>query len=178
MSMKPEERVARPPDRSPRRLICTGAGTPVGGRRAASGTSLIEVMIAIVVVGIGLLGIAAIQIHALQSSKASYDMSITTIRAMDLVERLWAAACLLDQNPDERGEISANILEQWLNAHGLAEADICFIDPDEIIQTPPVCVPLDNDYLQDDLHYRFELNWTQRSNVSNRPLYDTQLLCP
>jgi type IV pilus assembly protein PilV len=54
------------------------------------GVTLIEVMIALLVLSIGLLGVAAMQLKALQSSSHSYQRTLATLAAQDAVERLWA----------------------------------------------------------------------------------------
>ena len=72
-------------------------------RRAtrASGFTLIETLIALLVLSVGLLGLAAVQVQSLQNSHASYERSMATMQARDLVERLWAGICdLYDANGD------------------------------------------------------------------------------
>ena len=58
-----------------------------------SGFTLIEILIALLVLSIGLLGLAAVQFQSLQNSHASYERSMATMQARDLVERLWAGIC-------------------------------------------------------------------------------------
>lgn len=58
-------------------------------KRSQSGVSLIEVMVALVVLSIGLLGIALLQIRALQSTHAAYQATLASIMATDAEERLW-----------------------------------------------------------------------------------------
>tara|TARA_R110000796_G_scaffold236277_3_gene355623 strand:- start:516 stop:932 length:417 start_codon:yes stop_codon:yes gene_type:complete len=54
------------------------------------GFSLIEALIALVVLSIGLIGVAAMQLKALQSATAGYQRSVATLAAVDAQERLWA----------------------------------------------------------------------------------------
>ena len=54
------------------------------------GFTLIEALIAILVLSLGLLGVAAMQLKAMQSAHVSYQRSIATLSAQDAVERLWA----------------------------------------------------------------------------------------
>ncbi len=77
-----------------------------------SGFSLVEVMVTLLVLSIGLLGIAALQVVALQSSSTSLHRSIAVIQANDLVERLWANVCDLD-DVDRREDIE----DAWNTAH-------------------------------------------------------------
>lgn len=60
------------------------------GRRAA-GFSLIEALVALVVLAIGLLGIAGVQLKGLQSADLAIQRGIANIAAEDARERLWAA---------------------------------------------------------------------------------------
>jgi type IV pilus assembly protein PilV len=54
-----------------------------------SGLSMLEVLVALVVLSIGLLGTAALQIQALQSAHSSYQRTIASVIAADAAERLW-----------------------------------------------------------------------------------------
>lgn len=53
------------------------------------GFSLIEVLIALVVLAFGLMGVAAMQIKALQSATEGYQRSIAVVAAVDAQERIW-----------------------------------------------------------------------------------------
>jgi type IV pilus assembly protein PilV len=75
-----------------------------------AGFSLIEVLITMVIISIALLGLAVLQVKALQYSYASYQRSLATIQANDLVERLWAGVCAL---PGSANSISA----EWVTAN-------------------------------------------------------------
>lgn len=55
-----------------------------------SGATLIEVLVAIVVLAIGLLGLAGLQISSLQSNHSAYYRSQATILAYDLTDRMRA----------------------------------------------------------------------------------------
>lgn len=54
------------------------------------GFSLIEALIALVVLSLGLIGVAAMQLKALQSANAGYQRSVASVAAVDAQERLWA----------------------------------------------------------------------------------------
>lgn len=82
------------------------------------GFSLIEALIALVVLSVGLLGVAAMQLKALQSANAGYQRSVASVAAVDAYERLWAALqpgnnC--DVIVDEVQTIQTEWLNQWLN---------------------------------------------------------------
>ncbi|WP_245678775.1 type IV pilus modification protein PilV [Halomonas shengliensis] len=70
------------------------------------GFTLLEVLIAIVVLALGLLGLAALQMNALKSADVSYQRSIATLAAQDLAERTWG---FLLASPDYFGESDATI---------------------------------------------------------------------
>lgn len=59
------------------------------GISRSEGFTLIEALVAVLVLSIGLLGVAAMQLKALQSSHVSYQRTIATLAAQDAVERLW-----------------------------------------------------------------------------------------
>ncbi|WP_258394065.1 type IV pilus modification protein PilV [Halomonas sp. SL1] len=54
------------------------------------GFSLLEALIALLVLSIGLLGVAGMQLKALQGAHAAYQRSIASLAAQDAQERLWA----------------------------------------------------------------------------------------
>ncbi|MEQ6889688.1 type IV pilus modification protein PilV [Halomonas sp. CS7] len=53
------------------------------------GFTLLEVLIAVLVLSTGLLGVAAMQLKAMKSVQVSYQRSIASLAAQDAVERLW-----------------------------------------------------------------------------------------
>lgn len=54
------------------------------------GFTLIEALVALLVLSIGLLGVAAMQLKSLQGAHAAYQRSIASLAAQDAQERLWA----------------------------------------------------------------------------------------
>jgi len=62
----------------------------VSGRQLAGGMSLVEVLAALVVVSVGLLGVAALQITSLRSSQASFLRTQATALADDIIDRMRA----------------------------------------------------------------------------------------
>lgn len=71
-----------------------------------SGVTLIETLITMLIVSVGLLSIAALQLKSVQYASESYHRSVATVLAGDLVERLWAGICTL---PDD----AETIAEDW-----------------------------------------------------------------
>ena len=56
------------------------------------GFSLIEILITVLVLSIGLLGVAAMHLTSLRAATSSYQTSIASSAALDFEERLWIAA--------------------------------------------------------------------------------------
>ena len=54
------------------------------------GTTLIEVLIALIVLSIGLLGLALLQVTSVQSNHSAYYRSQATVLAHDLADRMRA----------------------------------------------------------------------------------------
>ncbi|SER41432.1 type IV pilus assembly protein PilV [Vreelandella subterranea] len=54
------------------------------------GFSLVEALIALLVLSLGLVGVAAMQLKALQSATQGYQRSVASVAAVDAQERLWA----------------------------------------------------------------------------------------
>lgn len=55
----------------------------------SKGFTLIEALVALLVISIGMLGLAAMSIKSLQSSHASYNRSLATLVALDVREKAW-----------------------------------------------------------------------------------------
>lgn len=58
-------------------------------RSCSRGFTLLEALVAVLVLALGLLGVAAMQLKALQSSHVSFQRTVATMAAQDAVERLW-----------------------------------------------------------------------------------------
>ena len=59
-------------------------------RRPARGFGLIEVLISIVVLAVGLLGLASLQAFGLQNNQSAYNRTVATLQAYDLADRMRA----------------------------------------------------------------------------------------
>ncbi|WP_268814348.1 type IV pilus modification protein PilV [Nitrincola tapanii] len=76
------------------------------------GITLLESLIAMVVIAIGFSSIVMLQLRSMQSSQSSFQQSIAAVQATDLVERLWANACVL--NDEVRRD---EVLGDWRGSH-------------------------------------------------------------
>ncbi|WP_010626530.1 type IV pilus modification protein PilV [Halomonas sp. KM-1] len=68
-------------------------------RHAQSGFTLLEALIAVLVLSIGLLGVAAMQLRALQSAHMGYQRAVVSLAAIDAQERAWAELSLSESDP-------------------------------------------------------------------------------
>lgn len=75
------------------------------------GFTLIEVLVALLVLSVGLLGTAAMQLQSLQGAHAAYQRSIASLAAQDAQERLWAKLAEDGSCPD------------WSEANDLGDTD-------------------------------------------------------
>lgn len=66
------------------------AGHVVAGSRRMRGVSLIEVLVSVVILGVGLLGIAAMQSVALRSGQSSLESSQGVMQTMSITEAMRA----------------------------------------------------------------------------------------
>lgn len=77
----------------------------------ARGLSLIEVMIALLILSLGLVGLAALHLNSLSGTHASYYQSIASSVALDLEERAWVELATTDSGcPDF---ISDGFIDHW-----------------------------------------------------------------
>lgn len=103
------------------------------GYRSQTGFTLIEALIALVVLSIGLLGVAAMQLKALQSAHMGYQRSVVSLAAIDAQERAWAALSELGSCPDASvlSDIEGAWLGEWFGGvlvdvnSGIARTDEC-----------------------------------------------------
>jgi type IV pilus assembly protein PilV len=110
-------------------------GLPIAGKRL--GFSLIEVLIALIVLSVGLIGTAALTVISLQSVHSALYTSIASGIALDFEERLWLEAALEPEGcPSETNVLSATLLD-WDSANTFLRLPSDFevlIEEDEISQ--------------------------------------------
>jgi prepilin-type N-terminal cleavage/methylation domain-containing protein len=104
----------------------------------AAGFTLLEVLIALVVLAVGILGVATMQISSIQGNSKGRQISEATSLASALMEDLLAReynnACLIDRNADEDAGLD----------NGWAARDLP--DPDAAGPCPDVPVPVPQRY--------------------------------
>jgi len=81
--------------------------------RSGKGFTLLETLIALLVLSFGLLGLAGLQLKSLQSSHSSYQRGLANIIAADAVERLWAN--MAAAAPLTAAQVQAQWLQHWTN---------------------------------------------------------------
>lgn len=102
---------------------------PLDGVRHVGGLSLIEVLIALLVLSIGLVGMASLQLTSLKSAHSSYYRSLASAAALNVEERLWEKArgsegeCIKNVDGDcisgecvsdnDFQEVATAVQEQW-----------------------------------------------------------------
>lgn len=95
-----------------------------GGARCGRGFTLIEVLIALLVLTIGLVGMAALHLTSIQSAHSSYYRSVASSVALDFEERMWQRGAEVLDSPGEcltaadLDAVSSDIVAQWSIAVG------------------------------------------------------------
>lgn len=79
------------------------------------GFSLLEVLIAMLILAFGALGLAGLQMKTLQSSHSAYQRGLANIIAADTVERMWANAAAAA--PLTVPQIQAQVQQRWLRTN-------------------------------------------------------------
>ncbi len=83
-------------------------------KRSDRGFTLIEALVALAVLSFGLLGVAAMQLKALQSAHMGYQRTMVSLVAIDAQERAWAELSRNDVCP-EATAIADNWISNWSN---------------------------------------------------------------
>ena len=71
-------------------MTSSRAATCVGPRRSSAGLTLIEALVALLVLTFGLLGVAGLMAHSLKNNHSSYLRSQATVLAYDIADRMRA----------------------------------------------------------------------------------------
>ncbi|XGA78676.1 prepilin-type N-terminal cleavage/methylation domain-containing protein [Halomonas sp. CH40] len=129
-----------------------------------SGFSLIEALVALVVLSIGLLGAAALQINALHSAVSGYQNALVSVAAMDAQQRIWklrAAAddCEIDPTDEKESwktQWFSDAVENPLRNISDTDTDITLEEGDCQFKIQ-IVLPAEGDQNPEPLIYTFEV---------------------
>ncbi|WP_140634503.1 type IV pilus modification protein PilV [Methylibium rhizosphaerae] len=79
-------------------ILRRGPGSSSARARASRGVTLVEVLVAVLVMSIGMLGIAGLQARALKFSQSSYERSVAVIQAQSIVDSMRANSLAAKSN--------------------------------------------------------------------------------
>ena len=99
---------------------------------AQAGIALIEVLVAVLILGVGLLGMAAMQVQSSQMTNGAEQRTQAVLLTADLMDRIRAnrasradydgidvdpddTACATDFTPNAAASVSANDIAEWSN---------------------------------------------------------------
>ena len=122
--------------------------SPLRSTSSQNGFTLIEVLIALLVLSIGLVGLAALQLTALQRAQSSFYVSVATAAALDFEERVWVAlagktgsGCL---KQSDFNSIATDLKSHWETTTNLDRIGIPEFDATAVAGTPTAdYVPVD-----------------------------------
>ncbi|GGY03691.1 hypothetical protein GCM10007160_34350 [Litchfieldella qijiaojingensis] len=86
-----------------------------GSATRSQGFTLVEALIALLVLSFGLLGAAAMQLKAIQGAHVSYQRSLATVIASDANERLWVELGVMNGTCPSAGGVQSRWLAHWGN---------------------------------------------------------------
>lgn len=93
------------------------------------GFALLEALIAMFITAGVLLGLGVLHIKSVQQSALTTQRTIASIQANDLIDRMWASVCSLDDSTGQvaEGNVS-NIKTQWENRWKVTENQSSFVN--------------------------------------------------
>jgi type IV pilus assembly protein PilV len=87
---------------------------------------LVEVLVTMVVITIGLLGVAGLQMGAFNSSYGTLQRQVASMQVQDAVERLWGSACALAKKPvstTTESSVRSAVTNEWNTEHSSTGTD-------------------------------------------------------
>jgi len=164
------------------RLISPGEGYPdppqlfsKRTRTHSTGLSLLEVLIALLVLSVGLIGVAVLTVQSLQNIHSSLYTSLASAAALDFEERLWLE---LGRDPESVGCPDANPVKKAVEAAWGSPIDSN--GADKVFLTLPgfqiAMVPESPALIADQIHLDLKLTWDEeRFNGENGESFDYRI---
>jgi type IV pilus assembly protein PilV len=125
---------------------------PQHKRAADSGFTLVEVLVALVVLSIGLLGLAALQLSSLQFNTNSLFRTQATVAAYDIIDRMRSNRAGFKANAYQVLSLSdaANVVSTYATCSGGSGSCNCQLASNPCTPTDLATYDLGNWYLQTD----------------------------
>ncbi|MEZ5447075.1 MAG: type IV pilus modification protein PilV [Gammaproteobacteria bacterium] len=157
------------------RPICA---SPAPGGHRQRGFTLLEVLIALVVLAVGMLGIAALQARGMQYNTDAYARTQATILAYDIIDRMRTRSYPLSNDPDKNKLEDAMLLYTTTaaNTDGACDPASTSVAEElecwqlEIDRTLPggtngtvTCNPCNDDGNPNNDIYQVNLSWVNRA---------------
>ena len=96
---------------------------PTIERPCQAGFSLVEALIALLVLSVGLLGLAALQLSGMQSTHSAYQRTIASVMATDAAERIWIKVGQLDEGEALTQPHIQGVRDEWLEQWGTGSVE-------------------------------------------------------
>lgn len=133
-----------------------------------TGFTLIEALVAVLVLSFGLLGAAAMQLKSMQSAHASYQRSIASLIASDVQDRVWATSAFVAGDCDA---VMAESVEESVNSFWSESGE----DYKGQVTLPDISISL----IHDSCSYVVELSWVDdRFADEEDRLFSYQFMLP
>lgn len=136
--------------------------------RNIRGVSLIEVLVAVAVLSIGMLGVAALQLRSIKTSDAAFQRNIANIQAQDLVERYWAGVCSMPNAAQRRA-----IEDTWRAAQSGNVVLPAWVGNVQAIANPSLVTELN--------FFQMNISWTDRGRSAedaDRSTFQYRFIAP
>src|SRR5690606_1940497 len=93
------------------------------------GFALLEALIAMFITAGVLLGLGVLHIKSVQQSALTTQRTIASIQANDLIDRMWASVCSLDNSTGQPDTTKVNAIKtQWQNRWKVEDNESDFVE--------------------------------------------------
>ncbi len=86
------------------------------------GFTLFEVLVAMLIAGIALLGLALLEVQIMKSSSSSFNYTLSSIRANSFIDRMWGDLCKVQKSHGHYQQLRNSWRQEMLN-NGLNVTD-------------------------------------------------------